>query len=173
MNNQKTVFFAALLVMALSGAVGAKEIQWKKSPIQTHWSFWGMDYRLADQKLDGFQDFADALEPLQDAQANQLLARSEDSALWGGAGRIAGTLAAGWGGAHLFFDDSASTHGAHVAVLLSGLGVDLLAALFLEDSQKAKYNAVQRYNEVVRGEDSSLPSLALPQDEKSLLPTQK
>jgi hypothetical protein len=172
-NYQKAFFSGALLLITLSGVAEAKEIQWKKSPIQTHWSFWGMDYRLADQKLDGFQDFADALGPLKDAQANQLLARSEDSALWGGAGRIAGTLAAGWGGAHLLFDDSASTHGAHVAVLLSGLGVDLLAALFLEDSQKAKYNAVQRYNEVVRGEDNSLPSLALPQDEKNLLPSSK
>ena len=64
-----------------------------------------------------------------------------------------------------------ATRSAHVAVLLTGAGIDLLAALFLDDSRAQKYNAVQRYNEVVRGEDSSLP--ATPGDDKSLLPSAK
>jgi hypothetical protein len=44
----------------------------------------------------------------------------------------------------------------------------LIASLLGLDSQSSKYNAVERYNRVVRGEDQPLPQA--PADEKSLLP---
>jgi hypothetical protein len=151
--------------------VQAGEIKWQKSPIQTHWAFGGMEYSLAGQKLGNFQDFADTLEPINDPRANRLLADSQNNALIGTIGSLVGSLGIGWGGGNLLFNDSPSLRSAHVAVLLTGVGIDLLAALFLDDSRAQKYNAVQRYNEVVRGEDPSLP--AAPADDKSLLPSTK
>jgi hypothetical protein len=152
-------------------AAQAREIKWQKSPIQTHWSFWGMDYTLAGEKLNSFQDFSDALEPQNDPEINRLLADSREKNSLGEIGRLVGTLGVGWGGVNLLFNNSSSTRSTHVTVLLSGVGLDLLASLFMDDSRTEKYNAVQRYNALVRGEDSSLP--AAPADEKSLLPSSK
>ncbi len=152
-------------------AAQAGEIKWQKSPIETRWSFWGMDYTLAGEKLESFQDFSDALTPINDARCDQLLAQSQDSAFWGGIGRLAGTLGVGWGGFHLLFDDSPARRSTNTAVLFTGVGLDLLAALFLEDSSHARYNAVQRYDTVIRGEDDALPAVSV--DEKNLLPSSK
>jgi len=161
------------LLLGTAWTAQAGEIQWKKSPIQTHWSFGGMDYSLAGQKLEDFQDFQDLIQPLQDPEANRLLAQAQDEALIGSLGKLAGSLSAGWGGAHLLFDDSPASHSNHLVFLCAGLGLDLLASLLSDDGQKAKYNAVERYNRLVRGEDNSLPAMKLPQDEKSLLPASK
>jgi hypothetical protein len=163
-------FAAWILVLGVSAAQ-AGEIKWQKSPIQTHWSFWGMDYTLAGQKLESSQDFSAVLESLNDPETTRLWADSQNQGALGSVGRLIGTLGVGWGGVNLLFNDSPSTHSAHVAVLLSGVGLDLLASLFTKDSRSEKYNAVQRYNALVRGEDSSLP--AAPADEKSLLPSSK
>ena len=167
----RAVAFAACVFLLGLSTAQAREIKWQKSPIQTQWTFWGMDYTLAGQKLDSFQDFSDSLTPLADPETNRLLARSEDSSLWGHLGFLAGDLGVGWGGFHLLFDDSSSRHSTNTAVLLTGVGVDLLACLFLDDSAKAKFNAAQRYNQIVRGEDNALPTM--PHDEKNLLPSSK
>ncbi|HET9870385.1 MAG TPA: hypothetical protein VFR02_07815 [bacterium] len=159
---------AALALLLFGSPVQAGEVQWKRSPIQTQASFWGLEYRLAGDPLKDFQDFSDAMTPLGDTRVDRLLARSQDSALWARLGSLVGGVGLGWGGFHLLFDDSPSRHGANTAILLTGVGVDLLASLFSEDSQAAKYNAVQRYNQVVRGEDDSLPPA--PKDDKGLLP---
>jgi hypothetical protein len=167
----RSLILSIALLNFLASAVQAGEIKWQKSPIQTHWAFGGMEYSLAGQKLGNFEDFADALAPINDPRANRLLADSQNNALIGTIGSLVGSLGVGWGGGNLLFNDLSSTRSAHVAVLLTGVGIDLLAALSLDDSRAQKYNAVQRYNEVVRGEDSSLP--AAPADDKSLLPSAK
>jgi hypothetical protein len=165
-------FVALVLSLSpLTSRVQAGEIKWQKSPIETHWSFWGMDYTLAGQKLENFNDLSDVLEPQNDPEITRLLSDAREKGSVGEIGRLVGTLGVGWGGGSLLFNDSASSHSAHVAVLLSGVGLDFLASLFLDDSRAEKYNAVQRYNALVRGEDSSLP--APPSDEKSLLPSAK
>ena len=163
-------FFLFILAgTGFASSLWADDIQWKKTPIQTRWSFWdGMEYSLNGEKLSGTSSLEDAIFPLNDPESTRLLKNSETTGWIGGIGWTLGTLTAGWGAGNLLFNDSPSTNSTHVAFLLTGLGVDLIASLWGLDSQSSKYNAVERYNRVVRGEDQPLPQA--PVDEKSLLP---
>ena len=56
-----------------------------------------MEYSLAGQKLGNFQDFSEALAPINDPQATRLLADSQNNALIGAIGSLVGSLGVGWG----------------------------------------------------------------------------
>jgi len=162
-----------LFILALAAAPlklqADGDIQWKKSPIRTHWSFWtGMEYSLQGIRLSDNPSFEDAIFPLEDPESTRLLKDSESLGAVAGIGSALGSLGIGWGGFHLLFDDHPSSHGTSVAILLTGAGLDLIGSLLFDGSQSAKFNAVERYNQLVRGEDQALPPT--PADEKSLLP---
>ncbi len=147
-------------VAAKSPAGNVPEGQ-KFVPIEMQLQIFGkMKYSVSGVELHGYKPFEDIINPLNDSMASYSLknARSEDAASW--AFLLAGFTAevVGVVDAISRYDVSQNTGAKQdytVDWVIGGGGILLngLGALLQGQAQVDKFNAVQRYNHVVRGED--------------------
>jgi hypothetical protein len=113
-----------------------------------------VDYSLKGRKLERYEDFKELIYPLRDEEASRLIRDSQDkdfiAQLFYGGGVAAGVdVALVFKPVPLlnndFFDRVAT--GYFTAQILWGVGL-----IFQTNAESDKFNAVQRYNQRVRGE---------------------
>ncbi len=155
-----------LLVLCLPLVVMAEDVTDtetvpKPAPIHMHMDLGlfgilgsSMDYNLRGKKLNTYEDFKKVIYPLRDEEASEQIRQAEEShfgaLLFYGAGALTGIDIA------LFFPPTPFLHvdwtdriltGAFVAQFFVGAG-----ALFDNNAAGHKFNAVQRYNGLIRRE---------------------
>ncbi|HET9869766.1 MAG TPA: hypothetical protein VFR02_04650 [bacterium] len=130
----------------------------QRQPILAKWTtLEGMRYYYDGVLLDNGKGLglAQVLYPLNDGQATGLLRKSEDDESLGLGAVLGGSLLMGAG--LLTSDYDQANRQVHVPVgsaiaLIVGIVADFAGGLWLEESRTAKFAAVERYNQVVRGE---------------------
>jgi hypothetical protein len=126
-----------------------------RKPILMKWETIGaVQYYFSGGKVSGGKGLEPILFPLRDPEATRLLKKSEDDeaagtlGLAGGSIVLIGGLAAD--GVYYQTHSTGSDPGALI-VAAAGFVVDYVSLFILADSNAEKFNAVQRYNLVVRG----------------------
>ncbi len=129
-----------------------------------------MEYRMGDRKLESFEDFKKAIYPLNDEEASKLIREAEEDHFVASMFYVAG-VATGVDVA-LVFNPTPFVHVDWIDRIATGAVVlqffAVAGALFDLNAGGRKYNAVQRYNGLVRKEEDAFlgiaPRLALRSD---------
>jgi len=135
-----------------------------RKPIVMQWkSLEGVHYYYLGKNVDDFDSLGKIIYPLHDYEASRLLTDSKNSNDSGTLFTVGG-LAVVLGGEVLFWTDPNSRtnsnnidaqQGTGFVLSLGGLACALVGAFQLGDSQADQFNAVQRYNAVVHGDDQA------------------
>ena len=126
----------------------------KLQPIQTEFrTIGGLKYMFEDRKLKSYKDFEGVISKAGDPEATRMLGVSRSSRKASGFYGLLGLSAVVAAALtlpdhHNVFDDGTGTSS---ALLIGGAGLFTVSNFYDLRSQTARFNAVQRYNQVALG----------------------
>jgi len=136
----------------------------KKLPIETHLDlgllglFGGsMEYSLDGRKIESYGDFKNLIYPLRDAEASNLIRSAEQADLvswviYGGSIAVGIDVALVFKPVPVFNDDALDRISTGLFVAQIGIGI---WNIFATNAEARKFNAVQRYNKVLKNKISA------------------
>jgi hypothetical protein len=171
---RELIYFFTFLVMgclfeasAQEDLINTKSVSAKLKPVEIHYAtLTGLCYSIDNELLVRNKDFEDLIFPLRDYETIRLLKRSESSTSTGEIIKIIGLAGVVTGITGLLTSPVEQHTPFWLTAIGGGISFDL-GGLFQSEAQTTKFNAIQRYNRFVRGEEQVLPQTPL--DEKSLL----
>ncbi len=136
----------------------------KRKPITMEWGgLNGIHYYYAGYKADGVEGLSGIITSLHDPEATRLVAAARNDENTGGLFTVGGLVFLAAGAIVVGTDpnsqkttqDIDGRQAAGLGMSLAGLVGGVFGLLNLDDAKADEFNAVQRYNAVVRGEDET------------------
>lgn len=153
---KKILLGTVLLVMwAAAGPVTAETNKVPKDlqPLQMNLRWGNVRYSLGEEKMNSYKVLQPYLDRLGDAETSDLIVKARKSEKGSRFFGFLGLVGVGWGLSTLWWGEDKQWKDPEVSwPLFSGLALGLIGNVMHSGAETRKFDAVQRFNSIVRGE---------------------